>query len=128
MSANAQHNNIETEKSIYRFKHEEKYRGHVTHRLDGIFISSSTAINAIMGVTLYFGKEFGQLYADGYDFNEVVVTKENVELVTSDQIAVSNFEKYQMETGINPLNYLDVVDGYEDSKEAFGGMMGGWED
>lgn len=84
-------------KKIYRFYADQWYGA-----LSGIFVSTDDEINSIIGKSIYFGEIMGK-------HSEVIeeIDKSHFTLVTDDPVAVEIFEKYNMETGTNPFDYLD---------------------
>lgn len=86
--------------AIYKL-HFECYR---MGNLRGIFVADKDEMKALIesGKEIYFGEVLGK-------HSEISgpIEKEDVTLVTDDPSAIEIFEKYDMETGYNPFNYID---------------------
>ena len=83
-------------KGIYKFN---RYFGKMGE-LKGVFVADSDEVENIIGVDVYFGEVLGK-------FSEIqgTIRKEHVILVTEDPIAVEIFEKYNLSSGYNPIEY-----------------------
>ena len=84
-------------KGIYKFNFRIKRMG----TLSGIFVALKDDVQWLNGQASYFGEVLGK-------HSEVFGTLEGdeISLVTEDPIAVEMFEKYNMETGYNPFDYV----------------------
>lgn len=71
--------------------------------LSGIFVADVDKLEELVGEELYFGEVLGK-------HSEVIYTfhMESIEVITKDSEAISIFNRYQMETGYNPLDYSNI--------------------
>ena len=92
-------------KSIYKFYCDFGRMG----ELSGVFAAHPEKIFALIGKSLYFGEVLGK-------HSEVVLTlkAEHLTFVTDDPKFVELFEKYDLETGINPLSVIIEEEYYDD--------------
>ena len=73
--------------------------------LSGLFISTTESVKKLIDskTEVYFGEVLGKhSEVSGY------LTSEHIELVTTDHIAISVFEKYKLAVGLNPFNFQDL--------------------
>lgn len=85
-------------KAIYRYKSYD-FRG---GQLTGIFVAKQDQVAKLIGTKVYFGEVLGK-------HSEVVVEIEekDIELISDNVEEVALFEKLNMTTGYNPLDYVD---------------------
>lgn len=98
----------QTNKRIYKF-HWGHYR---IGDLYGIFVAMPEQIAEAIGQTVYFGEVLGK-------HSDVVVDlepKHFTEMTTS-SLMVEEFEQCDLETGYNPLQYLDEDEEYGDEED-----------
>jgi len=88
---------------IYRLIDDQGRGGEV----EGIFTADSDDIERIMNTSVYFGEILGK-----HSNVEVFLDDKTLQLVTDVPSVVRNFQKYNMETGYNPFNYI-----YDDEEE-----------
>lgn len=69
--------------------------------LQGIFVEHSDYIDKAMLVDVYLGEVAGK-----HSEIELTLTKDCLTLVTEDPDAIEIFQRYNMETGINPIEVL----------------------
>jgi hypothetical protein len=86
-------------KAIYRFSVDCGRNG----ELMGIFVAEQRAIKKLIGQNIWFQDCLGKHSEINVEF-----TLENnyVQMVTDDVTAIAMFEKYEMATGYNPLNFI----------------------
>jgi hypothetical protein len=88
-------------KNLYRFYVDYRRMG----SLQGLFVAEDTAIAAAMGKTLRFGEVLGK-----HSDIEMVLGPDDITLVTDDQEFIDKFQKYNCQSGRNPLGYLPEED------------------
>ncbi len=86
------------EKGIYRFNVWLAYG-----ELSGIFIASTNEVDDAIGQTAQFGSSLGK-----YSDVNVCLDRDNIKLITTDSNVVIMFEDYKLETGYNPLHWINV--------------------
>lgn len=84
-------------KGIYSFYWDCGRSGELT----GLFIATEERMKEVMGRSLYFGEVLGK-HSEVYG----TLNEDDVELITTDEIAISIVEKYKLTSGFNPLLYL----------------------
>jgi hypothetical protein len=92
-------------KGIYRYK---EYFGRMGS-LSGIFVATDEEFEAALGKSVYLGEVLGKHSDITAEINEQTVT-----CLTAETQIVNFFEKYDLETGINPLDCLEPEEDYED--------------
>lgn len=76
--------------------------------LDGVFVADHQDVLNAYGRQVYFGEVLGkhsEIYCE--------LTEDNLRLITNEPSDVEVFERYDVNVGYNPLDYLD-----EDNDEA----------
>jgi hypothetical protein len=96
------------DKAIYRFFWDCGRQGN----LHGVFVAYKDALEYAVGKELYFGEVLGK-------HSEVYGTFEasDLELVSDDVKDVEVFERLNLATGYNPLDYLPDDDESDDEDE-----------
>jgi len=94
-------------KGIYKFRLDCGRMG----SLRGVFIASASDVAALIGKTVSFGEVLGK----HSDIEENISAK-NITLASDDPAAVTLFETLNLETGINPFDYIDESDKADDSE------------
>lgn len=84
-------------RGLYRYTMDSEKMGDV----EGIFVSTDRAIEKQMGKEVYFGEILGKHSEISGTLHPYQIT-----MLTSDQKAVEIVEKYNLETGYNPLDYI----------------------
>lgn len=84
---------------IYRFSVDCGRTG----ELEGIFVEDPKNIAKIIGQTVYFGEILGKHSDISFEMEDDMFT-----LVTDDGDAIDMFQRYSLETGIDPFIYFDV--------------------
>ena len=74
--------------------------------LNAVFTAEKEDIDNIMGKNIYFGEVLGKHSEIGGFLGQ-----EDLEVVTDDVIFIEQFEKYELATGYNPLDYVINEDG-----------------
>lgn len=69
--------------------------------LTGIFISDQESIDAAIGNYVNFGEVLGK-HSDIYG----ILREKDIDLLTIEPVVIEIFEKYGLENGYNPLDYL----------------------
>lgn len=73
--------------------------------LEGIFISTKTKVDSIIGKYIYFGEVLGkhsEIYGD--------IERDWIEFITDDENAIEIFDKHSLSSGFNPFDYLGDVE------------------
>lgn len=89
-------------KGIYKFSWNCGRQGDV----EGCFVATEESVKEATGKDVYFGEILGK-HSDVYGTLE----ESEIKLITTDPSAVALFEKYDLNSGYNPLEYLDEEDG-----------------
>lgn len=84
---------------IYRFSVDLGRSG----ELEGIFVEDPKNIDKIIGTTIHFGEILGKHSDVSFEIEDDMFT-----LVTDDGDAVDMFQRYNLETGIDPFRYIDI--------------------
>jgi hypothetical protein len=97
-------------KAIFKFEYDAGRMG----TLSGIFVAEKEEINDLIASKkhVYFGEVLGK----HSDVQGCIEADEIIE-VTDDADAVAQFEKYNLSTGYNPLDYLGEEDEDEEQDE-----------
>ncbi len=88
-------------KGLYRFKLDCGRSGD----LEGVFIATEQQISDAVGKLAYFGEVLGK-------HSEVMchLNRGHMRLLTTDCLAIQVVEKFQLESGFNPLEYIEEED------------------
>ena len=85
-------------KALYKFHWDCGRMGYVR----GTFIEEKSEVEKAIGSRVYFGEILGkhsQIYGD--------LKKEDLEEITTDHDFISKFEELELESGYNPLDYIE---------------------
>lgn len=93
-------------KGLYKFFWDCGRQG----SLMSVFVAEDTEVAGIIGKQAYFGEVLGK-HLEVYGGIE----EKDIELLTQDSLAVEIVEKYNLETGYNPFDYLEEEQ--EDTEE-----------
>lgn len=87
-------------KAIYKFYSDCGRMG----ELSGVFVAEEKKVEAAMDKTFYLSDVLGKHseFTGTLNDDDVELTK-----VTTDKEFIKLFEKYKLESGINPLDYID---------------------
>lgn len=84
-------------KAIYKMTFDCGRMGELT----GIFTADSKDIKNLIGKEVYFGEVLGK-HSEVYG----TIDKNEIKLVTKEKEAIEVFEKYGLESGYNPFDYI----------------------
>jgi hypothetical protein len=85
-------------KAIYKFYWDCGRMGGLT----GVFVSTPSAIEGLVGKEIYFGEVLGKHSEIFGEFKA-----EHVEMVSDDPVFVALFESHDLSTGYNPFDYFE---------------------
>ena len=86
-----------SDKAVYKYYVDCGRMGDIS----SVFVASKERVKATMGKTIYFGEVLGK-HSEIYGPLE----EHEITMVTDDPAVVSLFEEHKLDTGLNPLNYI----------------------
>jgi hypothetical protein len=80
--------------------------------LKGLFVADEEEIKNAIGKSIYYGEVLGK-------HSEIVddLDKNSFTIVTDDQDFIEKFERFDCESGTNPLEYLDEDEDEDEDEE-----------
>ncbi|AEC53133.1 hypothetical protein SCRM01_187 [Synechococcus phage S-CRM01] len=80
--------------------------------LDGVFVADIEQVEKVYGLQAYFGEVLGK-HSEVY----CEVTPDNLKLITDEPSDVEVFDRYNINVGYNPLDYVDFDEDDEEWDE-----------
>lgn len=101
-------------RGIYRFEQSFDRSG----TLYGIFVEETSIVDRLYGKEVHFGEILGK-----HSQVSATITKENLKLITTRYDFISGFMELKLDTGINPLDFIESGE-LEDSENGRCGVCG----